>query len=340
MRSVTFRYEDIVALSAALAETRGSLSLPKGERVNDGEWVLAIFEIGSNRRATAAAARGVCAAGDTHLEFERRDWERLSVFVAARSEHMRSARPMASSSKIPVAPKVSSSGSIPAAPEIAPPSTSRRRSGRPAVASPAIPATSRGSTPPPTIKSVPPPARPPVARGFEPELSSPTEAPPPRSRRLDDIPSSTALESTRIPFGSRVLVVDDDAGAGGELRAMLAEMGLIVELASTSENAEERMKAKTFDALVLDLQARKVDSRAFVAKVRADARVADIPVLFISSRPTSRDVVDAFAIGADDFLPKPFRTPELAARIFGLLRRARLARGWMGGNTGGRGDQR
>jgi two-component system phosphate regulon response regulator PhoB len=46
----------------------------------------------------------------------------------------------------------------------------------------------------------------------------------------------------------------------------------------------------------------------------------------ISSRPSSRDVVDAFASGADDFLPKPFRGPELGARIFGLLRRARLAR--------------
>ncbi|MBX3216536.1 MAG: response regulator [Labilithrix sp.] len=268
MRSVVFRYGDIAALSGALSETRGSLPLPDGETVGDGEWVLAIFEIGSRRRATATAARGVRAAGDTHLEFERRDWDRLVGFVAARSEHMRAARPSAGPT---------SSGRIPTAPEV-------------------------------------------------PVLSDP----PPRSRRLDDIPVSTPIESSRIPFGSRVLVVDDDGGAGDELRAMLAEMGLVVELVSTTKRAEERMRAQPFDAIVLDLHARGSDSRAFVGKLRGDTRVADIPVLFLSSKPTSRDVVDAFASGGDDFLPKPFRTPELAARIFGLLRRARMARGAVG----------
>ncbi|MBX3219746.1 MAG: response regulator [Labilithrix sp.] len=271
MRSVVFRYLDIAALSGALSETRGSLPLPEGETVGDGEWVLAIFEIGSRRRATAAAARGVRAAGDTHLEFERRDWDRLVGFVAARSEHMRAARPSAGPTS----------------------------SGRIAIASeaPALPAVSEA---------------------------------PPRSRRLDDIPASTPIESSRIPFGARVLVVDADGGAGGELRAMLAEMGLVVELVSTTKSAEERMSAQAFDAIVLDLHARGSDSRAFVGKLRGDARIADIPVLFLSSKPTSRDVVDAFASGGDDFLPKPFRTPELAARIFGLLRRARMARGAVG----------
>jgi two-component system phosphate regulon response regulator PhoB len=276
LRSVIFRYEDIVALSGALSETRGSLPLPAGETVGDGEWVLAIFEIGSRRRATAAAARGVRAAGDTHLEFERRDWERLSSFVAARSEHMRAARPAAalSSAKVPVA----------------------------AESSPA-----------------------------------PVSELPPRSRRLDDIPSSTSLESSRIPFGARVLVIDEkgsgSGGAGDELRAMLAEMGLIVELVSTANRAEERMVEQTFDAIVLDLHAPGLDSRAFVTRLRNDKRVFDIPVLFLSSRPTSRDVVDAFASGGDDFLPKPFRMPELAARIFGLLRRAKLARAAAGGTS-------
>lgn len=271
MRSVIFRYGDIAALADALSETRGSLPLPAGETVNDGEWVLAIFEIGSRRRATAAAARGVRAAGDAHLEFERRDWERLSSFVAARSEHMRSARPAGtSSSRIPVAAPVL----------------------------PPLPQT-----------------------GESPAFSDA----PPRSRRFEDLPPQSALESTRIPFGARVLVVDDHGGAGDELRAMLAEIGLVVELASTTERAEERMVAQVFDAIVVELNAPGMDSRAFVTKIRADARVADVPVLILSNRPTSRDVVDAFASGGDDFLSKPFRTTELAARIFSLLRRARLA---------------
>ncbi len=263
-----FRYGDVASLSGALSETRGSLPLPEGETVADGEWVLAIFEIGSRRRATAAAARGVRAAGDTHLAFERRDWDRLVGFVAARSEHMKTARPSAG-------PMSSSRGAI-------------------------------TSEAPPMSEA------------------------PARSRRFDDIPASTPIESSRLPFGARVLVVDEDGGAGDELRAMLAEMGLVVELESTTKRAEERMKAQQFDAIVLDLRAPGCDSRGFVSKLRADARIADIPVLFLSSKPTSRDVVDAFASGGDDFLPKPFRTPELAARIFGLLRRARMARGAVG----------
>lgn len=281
VRSVIFRYEDIAALSGALSETRGSLPLPEGETVSDGEWVLAIFEIGSRRRATAAAARGVRAAGDTHLEFERRDWDRLVGFVAARSEHMRVARPSGAGSLGPPStgprlPRVASSGKVPAAPEVT------------------------------------------------------GDLPPPRSRRFDDIPASTPIESSRVPFGARVLVVDDDSGEGDELRGMLAEMGLVVELVGTTKSAEERVKAASFDAIVVDLHAAGSDSRVFVGKLRADIRFVDVPVLFLSSRPTSRDVVDAFASGGDDFLPKPFRTPELAARIFGLLRRARIARGAVG----------
>jgi two-component system, OmpR family, phosphate regulon response regulator PhoB len=309
LRSVIFRYRDIAALSAALSETRGSLPLPEGESVGDGEWVLAIFELGSKKRATAAAARGVRAAGDTHLEFERRDWDRLNVFVAARSESLRAARPAGglSSARVPVAKE-----SVPILNNNSPgsPSSAKMKSGIPG-----SPASDLPPLPPPPPASL---------RG-------------PASRRLDDIPPSSALESSRIPFGSRVLVIDDDAGAGDELRAMLGEMGLIAEVASTAKRAAERMNEVTFDAIVLDLHTRGMDSREFVVRLRADAKISDLPVLFLSSRPTSRDVVDAFASGGDDFLPKPFRTPELAARIFGLLRRARIARAvaQSGGSSGG-----
>ena len=248
---MVFRFESVAAFSAALAETTGALPLPDGETVSDGEWVLATFEIGSRRRATAAAARGVRAAGDVHIEFERRDWDRLLAFVAARSEHMRAAKPLSESQSIPRAA----------------------------------------------------------------ESSPMSEAPP-----------SSAMESTRVPFGARILLVDDDAGTRDELRAMLAEIGLVVETAETAPDADARMKERAYDALVLDCHATGVDALELVKNLRRDPTRAKIPVLMLSSKPSSRDVVDAFASGADDFLPKPFRAPELGARIFGLLRRARLAR--------------
>ena len=107
---------------------------------------------------------------------------------------------------------------------------------------------------------------------------------------------------------------------------MLTEIGLMVEAVATAEQARARMLEIAFDALVIDLQVRGMDPLDFVRGLRRDPLRAPLPVLMLSDQPSSREVVDAFASGADDFLPKPCRAPELGARIFGLLRRARLAR--------------
>jgi two-component system phosphate regulon response regulator PhoB len=272
LRSVVFRFESIASFSGALGDARGSLALPEGETVSDGEWILAIFEIGSRRRATAAAARGVCAAGDTHIAFERRDWDRLLAFVAARSEHMRAARPVA-----PIT--------------------------RPGSGTPGTPGTPGTNEPDP------------LASTGERMAWMESEAPP-----------SSVLESSRVPFAARVLLVDDEPTTRDEIRRMLADIGLSVEVAASAEEAHARLQERSFDALVLDFHSLGIEPLDFVRSLRADPQRAPLPVLILSDRPSSRDVVDAFASGADDFLPRPFRAPELGARIYGLLRRARLAR--------------
>ena len=253
------------AFSLALGDARGSLPVPESESVTDGEWILAIFEIGSKRRATAAAARAVCASGDPHITFERRDWDRLVQFVAARSEHMKAAK--ASNAPPSMGPSSVSSGRLPVSEAVA-------------------------------------------------------------IHEADNGPPSVA-ESSRVPFGARILLVDDDAETRQAMRTMLAEIGLIVEVADSAAAAQVRVLETTFDALVLDFHGALeggIEPLDFVRSLRRDPLRAPLPVLILSDRPSSRDVVEAFASGADDFLPKPFRTPELGARIFGLLRRARLAK--------------
>ena len=271
---MVFRFRDITAFSVALGDAPGSLALPEGETVSDGEWILAIFEIGSRRRATATAARGVCAAGDTHIAFERRDWDRLLSFVAARSEHMRAARPVG-------------------------PLSSRANSG---------PSEGERSAPSPEVD---------LSRTGERLAWGDSEAPP-----------SSVLESSRNPFVARVLLVDDAPATREEVRSMLVEIGLVVEAVESADQASARLEEATFDALVLDFHAQGMDPLDFVRSLRRDRDAArlSLPVLVLSDRPSSRDVVDAFASGADDFLPRPFRAPELGARIFGLIRRAKLAR--------------
>ena len=59
--------------------------------------------------------------------------------------------------------------------------------------------------------------------------------------------------------------------------------------------------------------------------IRKEPALAAMPVLFLTANASSQDMVEAFASGGDDYVVKPFRAPELGARIFSLLRRARKA---------------
>ena len=85
MRTVVYRYDDLQRLAEALDRAKGQgLALPDDVTVRDGEWVLAMFELGGTRRATAAAGRGALLDdGAPALLFERRDWERLRQFATA-----------------------------------------------------------------------------------------------------------------------------------------------------------------------------------------------------------------------------------------------------------------
>ena len=141
------------------------------------------------------------------------------------------------------------------------------------------------------------------------------------------------VRSIQLDLRSTILVIDDHVVLARAFGLILEGAGYAVHTAKDAEEGLQLLRSAHPSAIVVDLHAPGMDSRAFVGRLRAEPTVADIPVLFLSSRPTSRDVVDAFASGGDDFLPKPFRTPELAARIFGLLRRARIARAT--GNPGG-----
>jgi two-component system phosphate regulon response regulator PhoB len=87
VRSVVFRYDDLRQLAMAIDASKGQgLHVPEGVPVRDGEWLLAIFELGETKRATAAAGRGaINDEGAVALVFERRDWERLREFATVQS---------------------------------------------------------------------------------------------------------------------------------------------------------------------------------------------------------------------------------------------------------------
>lgn len=150
----------------------------------------------------------------------------------------------------------------------------------------------------------------------------PSTAPSPvRSPRTQSTPPSarTIVRKLGDGGGARILLVDDDHDVGSVVSAMLEAVGFTVVVSPSGEDGLHKLEEAAFDLVVLDWTLPGMSGLDLCRAVRA--RWARLPVLFLTANATSRDVVEAFAGGADDYVVKPFRAPELGARIFGLLRR-------------------
>jgi DNA-binding response OmpR family regulator len=121
---------------------------------------------------------------------------------------------------------------------------------------------------------------------------------------------------------SRVLVVEDEAHLAQGLRFNLEAEGHAVEVSGDGESALARLleKQEPFDALVLDVMLPGKSGFNVAAELRE--RKNYVPILMLTARGRAEDVLQGFASGADDYLPKPFELPILIARLDGLLRRS------------------
>lgn len=139
----------------------------------------------------------------------------------------------------------------------------------------------------------------------------------------------TGMEATVqqvLSSGKQVLVVDDNDELRAFLRSQLTPNHRVIE-ANNGEQALAITRAETPDLIVTDLMMPVMDGHELVAALRADPEIAFIPVLMLSARGQKRDIVSGLTVGADDYLPKPFDTSELIARIAALLAaQQRLAR--------------
>jgi len=126
---------------------------------------------------------------------------------------------------------------------------------------------------------------------------------------------------------SRVLVVEDEAHLAGGLRFNLEAEGHTAQLASDGESALKRLldNNEQFDAVVLDVMLPGIDGFAVATALRKAKNY--VPVLMLTARGRPEDVLQGFAAGADDYLPKPFELPIFLARLQGLLRRTEWLRG-------------
>jgi two-component system phosphate regulon response regulator PhoB len=123
--------------------------------------------------------------------------------------------------------------------------------------------------------------------------------------------------------GTRVLIVDDDVSLQSIVGIMLEASGISAVRAGSAEEAWDMMAMSPVDLLVLDWSLPGMSGLDLCKKLREDGRFGPLPILFLTSHSHSDDLVSAFDAGADDFVSKPFRAPELKARVLGLLRRTR-----------------
>jgi DNA-binding response OmpR family regulator len=118
----------------------------------------------------------------------------------------------------------------------------------------------------------------------------------------------------------RILIVEDDDLVAKGLKQGLQQMQYTVDLARSAEEATLIMNSEMFDIAVVDIGLPKESGLAWVNKLRECGNT--LPVLMLTARSTLEDTVLGLDAGADDYMTKPFRLPELGARIRALLRRS------------------
>ena len=118
-----------------------------------------------------------------------------------------------------------------------------------------------------------------------------------------------------------VLAVDDDVDVLGTLSRALAREGFEVGRASSGLEALKMLSARQPDLMILDIIMPGMDGLEVCRKIRANKDYNLLPVLFLTARGHTDDVVKGLDAGGDDYVVKPFEVAELIARVRALIRR-------------------
>lgn len=124
-------------------------------------------------------------------------------------------------------------------------------------------------------------------------------------------------------MGTRILTVEDDERIRTAVKLALEDEGWTVEEAASGEEAITSFGQAPADVVLIDIMLPGIDGFALCRALR---RSSDVPIVMVTARADTHDVVAGLEAGADDYLTKPFAPKELSARIRALLRRARPAK--------------
>jgi len=119
----------------------------------------------------------------------------------------------------------------------------------------------------------------------------------------------------------KILLVEDDKGVSRFIKKGLREAGYVVDDAFDGEKGLQLALSKSYDIIVLDILLPEMNGYEVLKNIRKKKVMT--PVVFLTAKGEKEDIVEGLALGADDYLVKPFSFTELLARIKAVLRRGR-----------------
>jgi DNA-binding response OmpR family regulator len=120
--------------------------------------------------------------------------------------------------------------------------------------------------------------------------------------------------------GTKILAVEDDERIRSAVKLALEDEGWTVEEAASGEDGLDLFTRSPSDVVLIDIMLPGIDGFEVCRNIR---RTSDVPIVMVTARADTHDIVAGLEAGADDYLTKPFAPKELSARIRALLRRAK-----------------
>ncbi|MGY0020578.1 response regulator transcription factor [Streptomyces sp. cg35] len=127
------------------------------------------------------------------------------------------------------------------------------------------------------------------------------------------------MNAPEVPPGTRLLVVDDEPAILDVLATSLRFLGYEVAEAATGRAALAAVREHAPHLVLLDVMLPDIDGFEVVRRLREAGSTT--PVVFLTARESGHDIVGGLDLGADDYITKPFRLAEVAARVRAVLRR-------------------
>ena len=141
-------------------------------------------------------------------------------------------------------------------------------------------------------------------------------------QRLDQIAAPRTAEENGYAFqGFKILLVDDELDLSIRLKRALQDKHFQVSIAANGKEALTQIHREKPHLIITDVMMPVMDGLELIRRLRKDVTTTFIPVIILSSKHDTADRLKGFAVGTDDYLPKPFSIHELFFRINAILRR-------------------